>query len=261
MIAPVKVGVWNRQPAVSNVYVYTCASGDRPAGFGEYDHISVPLEPGKTTLAGHIHVTVRGIDEPHGSFFPAQPPIPIEGGGSFSGMKNGSAFVYKYDYDLSYGGVSFLNGRPYKNDLRPVSIFVALGQRGKELTGTQVANFSFVQGNSAQGNWQKTRAAKHVDDVVKQFYEDWFAQQAFWVKVEGQPSDSLALDYSLRKLAGGEEVSGKLNSSGATTMPRRWDDAEFSLTGHATGWIPATPGSSVMTASGRFLLSFGLKKP
>jgi hypothetical protein len=257
MQAPQLVGHWNRSPNVSNVFVYTCAGEHRPAGFSTYDHISLPTEMGSEKLAGHMHVTVRGFKEAVGSFIPQTQTQ----NGLFGGMKNGPDFVYKYDFELSYGGISLLQ-RPYKNTDRAVSTYVGEGQQSRELNGTKVKTFPFVQGDSERGNWQITFNRLNIESVARKFYEDWFAAQAFWVKVEGTtPDDSLELDYAVKDIGSPAETTGKLSASGISCIARPWSTTHFKLTTHDPTWAPPTPGQQCMTPSGRYRYSFSLRKP
>jgi hypothetical protein len=257
MQAPQVVGHWNRSPNVSNVFVYTSAGEHRPAGFSTYDHISLPTEGGSDKLAGHMHVTVRGFKEPVGSFIPQTQ----SGVGMWGGMKNGPDFVYKYDFELSYGGISLLN-RSYKNTDRAVTTYVGEGQASRELNGTKVKTFAFVQGDSERGNWQVTFNRLNIESVAKKFYEDWFATQAFWIKVEGpSPNDPLDLDYVVKDLGGATETAGKLNKSGISWIARPWSTTHFKTVPHDQVFVPPTPGQQCTTATGNYRYTFSLQKP
>lgn len=256
MHAPARVGIWNRQGLADSVHVYTCEAADRPANWHSYDHISVPIELETRLIAGHMHVTTRGFNAGY-EFFPRKN---IEGE-EFVGQLKGERFVYKYDFNLAAEGAVLID-RPYKNLDRCVSLYNGEGARAKDLKTVKVKDFMFVQGSSAEGNWQVTFAKKNVQAVVRTFLARFFELQGFWVSMSGIDAlDSVALDYEVRSLKGADVTAGKLNPDGLTWIERDWSMSEFRLKDHAPDWSPPLPGKNCMTHSGRYRYGFSLKKP
>ncbi|HLO41496.1 MAG TPA: hypothetical protein VK176_10765 [Phycisphaerales bacterium] len=257
MQAPLKVGIWNRQPFAGTVYVYTCGAPDRPANWDPYDHISVPVEMETGRIAGHMHVTTRGSNDAIASFFPAQ----LIDGKRVGGMVNGEQFVYKYDFDMDASGATLLL-RPHKNLDRCVSLYNGPGNMATNLAGTKVNDFMFVKGSDEKGNWRTTFVKKNVQAIANSFVTRFLEQQSFWVSVSGiDKDDSVELEYEVRTLGGKDVTAGKLSSSGMTRIERDWSVSEFRLTHHEPEWSPPVPGENCMSRSGRYRYGFSLKKP